>query len=85
MSPDDYSYENAGFDGFLSRSIDQTPQVNLESQAIQTRQVAFDRAQVSGSLGDTWRIGRIHLNGAKGNIVINDGENDFFLAGEDSG
>lgn len=76
-----YDYSNAGFDAFLSRSIDQTPQTNLDSQGPVSRQVAYDRTQVTGMLGDTLQIGNIRLN--KKNIVINDGNNDFFLAGED--
>ena len=31
MNPDDYNYETSGFNGFLSRSIDTMPQVNLDS------------------------------------------------------
>lgn len=76
-------YQNAGFDGFLSRSIDSTPQANLDSQGPVSTQIPFDRAQVSGSLGDTLQLGNIRLNGAAGNIIMNDGTNDFLIMGED--
>lgn len=78
-----YSYENAGFDSFLSRSVDEISQTNLSSVGPQTTQLRFDSAQVSGALGDTLRIGRIYLNGAEGSIIMNDGNNDVLLIGED--
>ena len=53
----DYNYTSAGFDGFLSRSIDKTPQVNLSDQGPVSTAVAFDRTQVSGMLGNTLQIG----------------------------
>jgi hypothetical protein len=80
-----YSYENAGFDNFLSRSVDDLSQTNLESVGPQTTQLRFDSAQVSGALGDTLRLGRIYLNGAKGAIIMNDGNNDVLLIGDDDG
>lgn len=83
MKPQDYSYIDAGFDGFLSRSVDNLDQVNLDSQGPQTTQIRYDSAQLSGAFGDTVRIGQIKLNGARGNITINDGNNDFLLIGND--
>ena len=78
---DDYTYESAGFDGFLSRSVDNLSQVNLDSQGPQTTQIRYDDTQVSGMLGDTLRIGGILLNNK--NIIANDGENDFLLIGDE--
>lgn len=66
MSPD-YNYESAGFDAYLSRSID-----NVGQSAPQAMQVNFDQNQISGSLGDTLRIGSIFLDGKAGSIVIYD-------------
>lgn len=83
MNPPSYSYTEAGFDSFLSRSIDNLTQVNLDSQGPQSTQMRFDSAQVSGALGDTLRLGKVKLNGAQGNITINDGNNDFFLVGDE--
>ena len=83
-TPQRYDYSLAGFGAFLTRSIDDTGQSGLSVDApIQSRAVAFDRQQTSGSFGDTLRIGRIYLNGAEGNIVMNDGEVNRFLLGED--
>lgn len=79
----DYSYVEAGFDSFLSRSIDNLSQANLDSDGPRTTAIRYDSAQITGALGDTARIGRIYLNGAEGNIVINDGTNDFLLMGDD--
>ncbi len=82
--PDRYDYSKAGFDPFLSRSIDARIQ-SLGMASVPSRQIAFDRQQVSGSLGDTLRLGRILFNGADGNIIMNDGEVDRLLLGEDEG
>lgn len=81
--PNDYSYIDAGFDGFLSRSIDDLVQTTLNSQGPQTTQLRFDNQAGSGSFGDTLRIGSISLNGVDGTITINDGNNDFLLMGAD--
>lgn len=79
----DYNYQSAGFDGFLSRSIDDLAQVTLDSPGPQTTAIPFDRGQQSGSLGNIIMIGNIKLDGSAGRITISDGSNDFFLAGED--
>lgn len=80
---DQYDYTADGFDGFLSRSIDDVSQVNLDSQGPVSRAIRYDDAQVSGQLGDTLRLGNVKINGVPGNIVISDGNNDFFLAGSE--
>ena len=66
---DDYNYETAGLDGFLSRSIDNLVKVNLDSPGPRSRKMAYDRAQVSGSVGDVFRVGNIEIDGING--VIN--------------
>lgn len=76
-------YTTDGLDSFLSRSIDELAQINLSSPGPQSTAFRYDSAQVSGMLGDTLQLGKIHFNGAEGNITINDGQNDFFLVGED--
>lgn len=78
-------YTDSGFDNFLSRSVDNLSQVNLDSQGPQTTQLAYDRAQVSGMLGDTLQIGRIRINGADGNIVLPDENNNRLLLGSQDG
>lgn len=80
---DNYSYESAGFDSFLSRSIDGLSQVNLDSQGPQGTAIRYDDSQVSGMLGDTLQVGRININGASGNITGNDGTNDYFILGDE--
>lgn len=68
----DYSYETSGFDGFLSRSIDDLPQVTLDSPGPQSTAIPFDRGQQSGSFGNSIQIGSIQLDGVKGRITITD-------------
>lgn len=83
MKPREYSYIDAGFDSFLSRSIDDLSQANLDSQGPQTTMVRQDGASFSGAMGDNMRFGKITINGSDGTIIINDGNNDFLLMGTD--
>lgn len=76
-----YDLTDSGFDGFISRSVDQTPQINLDSPAPSNNAIAFDRNQVDGMLGDTLTIGNIKLNGADGTIILSDGTNDRLIIG----
>lgn len=78
-----YDYSDAGLDGFLSRSIDDLSQFNLDSTGPRSTAIRYDDAQQTGAMGDLIRIGKITLDGQAGNIVGNDGTNDFFLIGED--
>lgn len=75
-------YKDAGFDDFLSRSIDDTPQANLDSTGPQTTQMRFDSSAVNGQLGDTLQIGSIRLNGSDGTIILSDGSNDRLVIGK---
>lgn len=83
MKPREYSYLDAGFDPFLTRSIDSTAQVNLESPGPMSNNIQLDRAQFSGALGDTLQVGGISINGVPGNITAFDGNNDFFILGDE--
>ena len=84
MNPrEPYDYSTAGFDSFLSRSIDNLSQANLDSQGPVSTQIRFDSAQISGALGDTLKIGNISLNGAQKNIILSDGNVDRILIGFD--
>lgn len=77
-----YSYETSGFDGFFSRSVDDTPQINLNSTGPVTRSMSFDRAQLSGRFPDIVKIGKsISLDGPGKNIVLSDGSVDRLLLG----
>lgn len=77
----DYDLTSAGFDGFMSRSVDSTPQLNLDSPTPPNNAIAFDRNAVSGMLGDTLTIGNIKLNGSDGTIILSDGSNDRIIIG----
>lgn len=82
---DNYDYGVAGFDGFLSRSIDDLTQVTLDSQGPQTTQMRYDSAQISGPLGNILQLGKLRLDGANGAIILNDGQNDVLYIGTDNG
>ena len=68
----EYSYQDSGFDNFLSRSIDNTAQDNLDSQGPISNSIRYDSQQVSGSLGDTFRVGKITIDGVAGRISVMD-------------
>lgn len=72
-----YDYSTAGFDSFLDRSIDSNGGYTLDSQpTARSREMNFDQGKVSGSLGDSLRIGKIQLDGINGRISIYDGNGD---------
>lgn len=71
-----YDFSTAGFDSFLDRSIDSNGGYTLDSQPIaRSREMNFDQGKVSGSMGDSLRIGRIALDGRNGRISIFDENN----------
>lgn len=76
-----HTYREAGFNRFFKRSISSNPDaVNLKSVGGSgSRQLNFDDMQVSGSLGDTLRVGRIHLDGKLGRESIFDERNNEVL------
>ena len=80
-----YDYTTAGLDGFLSRSIDDVNQASLNSPGPANNAIAFDRASVTGPLGDTLRLGGILIDGAGERIIMNDGNNDRLLIGKQDG
>ncbi len=83
MRQDDqpYDYIQAGFDNFLSRSIDNLNQVNLDSSGPLSTSMRFDSAQVSGALGDILKVGRININGVDGQITVSDGSLNRIVMG----
>lgn len=82
-SAQDYSYTDSGLDGFLSRSIDDLSQVNLSSQGPQSMSMAYDRAQVTGSLGNIIQIGKVRVDGVTGRIsIVDDSGNETVRIGE---
>jgi len=78
MQDNEFDYTRAGFDGFLSRSINNDftgnniTNLNLVPAVISGQQVNYDQVQVSGALGDKLKIGNITLDGADGKISIFD-------------
>lgn len=76
-----HTYREVGFNRFFRRSITSNPNaINLRSLGGgNTRQLNFDNAQVSGSLGDVLRIGRILLDGKLGRESIHDERNNETL------
>ena len=76
-----HTYKEVGFNRFFRRSLNSDPNVvNLKSMGGGgSRQLNFDNAQVSGSLGDILRIGRILLNGKLGRESIMDERNNEVL------
>ncbi len=86
MKPlDSLDYNSAGFDNFLSRSIDDLQQANLDAAGPQSNQLSFDRSQVNGSLGDKIQVGDILIDGKDQAITLSeDGRLKSLLIGRDS-
>lgn len=74
MDPYFYDYSNAGLDSFLSRSIDSLPQANLSSQGPLSTQTRFDFSQISGGMGDNYRMGGIGMSARDSSITLNNGQ-----------
>lgn len=79
-----YDYTESGFDKFMSRSIDNLSQANLDSAGPVTTAQAYDRSQISGSLGDSLQLGNIVIDGRGGGIGLNQGRNQPLWIGTDS-
>lgn len=72
---EEYSYSDSGYDDFMSRSIEGATAANLDQSTSgggSSRQLNFDAAQVSGSLGDILKVGNVLINGQRGRITIED-------------
>jgi len=74
----EYSYEDSGLDKFLSRSVDKLT-------TVPSSQIRFDSAQISGAIGDAFRMRNILMEGRvgkqtyfddDGNAVITQGQLD---------
>lgn len=78
-----YDYQAAGFSAFLTRSIDDSPALNLDSlsSSVQqsTREVNYDQSPTTGGLGSVLRIGNIQLDGITGRISVYDSNNNEVL------
>lgn len=72
---DRYTYENAGFSGFMLRSLKSNPgaQTLRGSVSMGTPNgFAFDRKMVDGQLGDIVQVGRLILDGVAGRMRVLD-------------
>lgn len=77
-----YDYTQSGFDGFLSRSVDDLVQENLSSPGPTSQSISFDRGQVTGRFPNILKVGSaIRLDGPGKNIVLSDGNTDRLLLG----
>lgn len=73
MRPNDkYTYENAGFNGFMLRSLKSNPgAVNVQG-GISTgsgKPVNVDLQSMFGSLGNKITMGRLILDGVNGRVI----------------
>lgn len=76
-----YNYNDAGFDNFLSRSIDNVQQATLDSPGPRGNILPLDRMQTSGFLSDLYRVGDIVFDGKGRKITVSDGQNVFLYIG----
>lgn len=72
MNPADYNYEEAGFDAFLSRSIDNLSQGNLDAAGPLTTQQRYDSTQLSGRVSDAIITEDVVIN--KDGVSVKDGK-----------
>lgn len=65
-----YSYTDAGFNGFMQRSIASNVNIGTLGQSKRNsssnNSLNFDNLQVSGNLGDTIEVGNILIDGSVG-------------------
>lgn len=77
-----YDYAQAGFDGFLTRSIDSTKGGGGGGSI---REINFDQTQITGSLGSTLQLGNIRLDGINQEIALmRDGVRNLMLGNDAS-
>ena len=76
MRPQDrYTYQNAGFNAFMLRSLKSNPGAQTVGGGVSRGNggnLAFDRQQIEGMLGDKLKVGRLVLNGRSGRIEVLD-------------
>lgn len=68
MEQTEYNYESSGFGPFLTRPLGSERGIRNST----VKQVNFDQNQITGSLGDVFRVGKINLDGSNGRISIYD-------------
>lgn len=83
-----HDYESAGFNGFFRRSLGSNPGATTlrALNGASSRTLNFDNQQVSGSLGDTLRVGVIYLDGKSGRFkIVDDQTNEVVRLGDVNG
>lgn len=74
-----WDYQSAGFNRFFRRTLGSDPLTTdlktLPNKPTQ-RQINFDNNQVSGAMGDTFRLGLITLDGKIGRVSTFDQRNN---------
>lgn len=78
---DQKDYITSGFDKFLSRDS-QSLQGPLDVETNQGKSIPFDRTQVGGFQGDTFKIGPVRITN-KGIIMEDENGVDILLIGEE--
>lgn len=81
------TYVQAGFNGFLRRTIGSNGAMSLRQSSSDFRKVNnpainFDESQTTGALGDTIKVGSILIDGKTGRISVFDGTNEVVRIGE---
>ena len=72
---DRYTYQNAGFNAFMLRSMKSNPGAQTVAGGISRGNggaLAFDRTQIEGMLGDKLKVGRLVLDGQAGRLIVLD-------------
>ena len=76
MNPRDDSYTGVGFNRFFRRSLDSDPMASTLRNSRNVRSggsnLNFDTQQISGSLGDKLKVGKITIDGKEGRIDMAD-------------
>jgi hypothetical protein len=71
-----YTYENAGFNGFMTRSLKSNPGAQTlagNPSGGARAAINFDMLQSSGAITDSMRIGsKLELQGNNGRLVVKD-------------
>lgn len=79
MQPSDrYTYEDAGFNGFMLRAKGSNPLAKTLADGASRGSgggIAFDRQQIAGALGDLLPVGTVTINGRKGRLEFHDDDN----------
>lgn len=78
----EYTYRDAGFNRFFHRSLNSNAQatsLRSSGSGSSSNQLNFDNMQVSGSLGDTLKVGLITLDGKIGRQSVRDKMNNEVL------